>query len=396
MAKADIHHQDRRLQLQLSKQLPKFNGDREIVEEFLNKLQIEEQLSPARISKYLSTLSVLKRMLGGDLISADEKAIRGLVAKIEKVDKSEWTKHSYRVVLKRFLRYLGKEPDWLKTGNGKRREVLPEEILSEQDVEAMATAAYTTRDKSFILSLYESGCRIGEFLPLRLKHVSFDKHGALLRVTGKTGPRRIRLVFSVQALQRWIDDHPGKGDPDAFLWCKIPSPNNPKWVNSHLSYGFISRLLRELATKAGVKRAVNAHAFRHARATFMARHLKEPEMREFFGWGRDSEMPSIYVHLSGRDVDDSVLSIYGIKEASKSQEPTLKTSGCPRCQEPNNPGALFCHKCGLPLKEAGGYKVDKIEDIVVELLKAVAEINPNVKDRFREIVKEQGAEELFS
>ncbi len=49
----------------------------------------------------------------------------------------------------------------------------------------------------------------------------------------------------------------------------------------------------------------------------MAKYLKEPEMREFFGWGRDSEMPSVYVHLSGRDVDSSVLSIYGIKEASK-------------------------------------------------------------------------------
>jgi integrase/recombinase XerD len=40
-----------------------------------------------------------------------------------------------------------------------------------------------------------------------------------------------------------------------------------------------------------IKKAVNPHAFRHSRATFMAKHLKEPEMREFFGWGKDSEMP---------------------------------------------------------------------------------------------------------
>jgi integrase len=108
------------------------------------------------------------------------------------------------------------------------------------------------------------------------------------------------------------------------LWCKIPSPYNPKWKNNYLSYGFVSRKLKELAKKADVKKPANAHAFRHARATFIARHLKETEMREFFGWGRDSEMPSIYVHLSGRDVDNSVLSIYGIKEGAKSQDPVLK------------------------------------------------------------------------
>ncbi len=56
----------------------------------------------------------------------------------------------------------------------------------------------------------------------------------------------------------------------------------------------------------------------------MDRHLKEPEMREFFGWGKNSEMPAVYVHLSGRDVDNSVLGIYGIKEAESFQEPVLE------------------------------------------------------------------------
>ena len=106
--------------------------------------------------------------------------------------------------------------------------------------------------------------------------------------------------------------------------------NNPKWKNQHLSYSFIHRLLRELAAKAGIKKKVNPHAFRHARATLMARHLKDPEMRQFFGWGRK--------------VDNSVLGIYGIKEAKESQEPTLRVQGCPRCQELNDPASRFCEE----------------------------------------------------
>jgi len=64
-------------------------------------------------------------------------------------------------------------------------------------------------------------------------------------VYGKTGSRRIRLIASVPALQIWVEEHPHKNDPEAYLWCKIiPSLNNPKWKNTHLSYGFITRLLR--------------------------------------------------------------------------------------------------------------------------------------------------------
>jgi integrase len=393
-AKVDIYNHDKNLERAYEKRLPKFGNDRERIESFIEQLNLEG-LSSARQNKYIFTFKTLKKLLAKDFVTCDEEDIKQLVTRIEKTEYSYWTKRDFKVVLKRFLRFLGKEPSWLKSGNGKNPGLLPEEVLTETEVKKIAETGYTTRDKSFILSLYESGCRIGEFLPLKIKHLNFDKFGVALRVTGKTGPRRIRLVFSALALQRWIEEHPAKNNPEAYLWCKTPSPYNPKWKNNHLSYGFVSRLLKEIAMKAGVKKPVNAHAFRHARATFMARHLKEPEMREFFGWGRASEMTSVYVHLSGRDVDNSVLSIYGIKGSTKSQDPILKIEGCPRCNELNDPAAMFCHKCGLPFKEEAVKVENKIEGVVVELLKVIAETNPMVKDRFREIVREKGAEEFF-
>ncbi len=227
---------------------------------------------------------------------------------------------------------------------------------------------------------------------MKLKHVSFDKYGAVLRVTGKTGDRRIRLVASTLTLQAWINEHPMKNDPESYLWCKIPTRYNPKFKNDYLSYGFICRLLNELAEKANIKKAVNPHSFRHSRATFMASHLKEPAMREFFGWGKDSEMPATYVHLSGRDVDEAVLSMYGVAEAKKASEPIIRVWSCPRCQEVNEPAAKFCKKCGLPVDALSG---DKIEGLVIEFLKIVAGEFPQIKNKFREVVKERGAEGLF-
>jgi integrase len=246
-------------------------SDRADAWRFYNDL-LANSYSPGRVDKYMSTLCSIARRLGKSFKDLTREEVKKFVANLERSDYSDWTKHDHKSILLRYMRWLGKEDtvDWIKIRQPKNGQ-LPREILTEEEIKKLAEAAYTSRDKAFILALYESGCRIGEFLPLKLGQVQFDRYGCVLMVSGKTGERRVRLVASTLALQRWIEEHPAKNDPNAYLWCKIPSPNNPKWKNSHLSYGFACRLLRELAVKAGVRKKVNPHAFRHARATFMAR-----------------------------------------------------------------------------------------------------------------------------
>lgn len=57
---------------------------------------------------------------------------------------------------------------------------------------------------------------------------------------------------------------------------------------------------------------MNPHAFRPASATHLANILTEAQMKEFIGWIQDSDMASVYVHLSGRDVDRAILKLYGM------------------------------------------------------------------------------------
>ena len=81
-------------------------------------------------------------------------------------------------------------------------------------------------------------------------------------------------------------------------------------------------------------------------------------MKEYFGWAQASNMAAIYVHLSGRDVDNALLKVYGIENHEQKQESLLKPKDCPRCGETNQATNKYCQKCGMLLDQAA------ISDIV--------------------------------
>lgn len=391
MGKEDIYRNNSNLEKAVERHISKLHSrDREDVRSYFEDLT-SNGISIKRVHKIASILSKIASRTKNPFAEMEKQDVKRYCIWLERSEYSDWSKHDHRIILRAYMRWLGKGEavDWVKAREPKNG-TMPEEIMVEEEIKELSSATYTSRDRAFVLALYESGCRIGEFLPLRIKHLSFDKFGVAFRVTGKTGDRRIRLVASTLPLQRWLEEHPDRNDPDAYLWCQIPGKYHPaeKVKQKHLSYGFVCRLLNEIAKKAEVKKKVNPHAFRHSRATFMARHLKEPEMREFFGWDKDSKMPSTYVHLSGRDVDSSVLSIYGIKEVEESQDSKLKAFDCPRCQEPNDSTRLYCGRCGLPFTEEV-IKEERMESVMVDFIRLLSERVPEAKGIFQEIASKQ-------
>jgi len=70
-------------------------------------------------------------------------------------------------------------------------------------------------------------------------------------------------------------------------------------------------------------------------------------LRSIYGWSKNSDEPSTYVHLSGETVKKALLEKAGLKQKAQ-QEPALIM--CPRCGNPNQPGASLCVKCKGVLK----------------------------------------------
>lgn len=350
---ADIHNYKRRLERTIAriKRSSISEKNKELILKFHDYL-FSEGLSIAKIERYLYDLCTVAEMHNEDLSKATIQDIRNIVTKIEKKEWSPYTKHGFKVLIRRFYRWVegidekGVYPErvrWIKAGKKKNQQKLPEELLNEDEIERMIKSCLNSRDKALIAMLYESGCRISEIGLLRIKDIAFDEFGARISVTGKTGPRVVRLVNSVPYLIEWMNNHPDSKNPDSYVW---------KGKNVDVvGYTTLCNCLKGIAKRAGIKKRIYPHLFRHSRATDLAKHLTEAQMKVYFGWQQASTMAAIYVHLSGRDTDEAILAINGVKKIEVSGKHRLKSKTCPRCRTLNESTNRFCKLCGMVLDE---------------------------------------------
>jgi integrase/ribosomal protein L40E len=319
-------------------------------------------ISKARIIRYLRFFIYLFSFFNKDLDTATKEDIEKIVATINaKESLSPVTKHDCKVIIKRFYKWLKgnneeypPEVKWIKSKIKRHEKKLVGngELITPEDVDKLMQASECTRDKALISLLYESGCRIGEIGSMRIGSVSFDKYGTVITVSGKTGSRKIRVVSSTPHLRTWLNVHPFKNDKDKPLWINLGVRNR----NNAMAYDVFRMVLSRLFKEAGINKRHNPHLFRHSRATYMANHLTEFQMNQYFGWIQGSDMPATYVHLSGRDVDKAILEMNGLEQVKKEKEkPQIKI--CPRCEAINDANDTYCSKCSFVLDEKEAIKL---------------------------------------
>jgi site-specific recombinase XerD len=272
---------------------------------------------------------------------------------------------------------------WVTTNYSQNKEKLPEELLSEDEIKLMIDYAYTFRDKCIIALLWDTGMRIGELTNIKIKDVDLSGKIGHVQVFGKTGARRIPLFFSVPYITQYLEERKkSKNDDSLFVsegsWTSLKKPSTRDGI---------AKMLWVTAEKAGIKKHIYPHLFRHSRASFLANKLTEPQMRQFFGWSKGSDMTSVYVHLSGRDLDNAFLEVNDQKPMEK-QVAKLTVAICPRCRKENPATSLYCVRCGSPLNltDVLSEEEDKkeLDELIIETLR-----NPDIKAELVKILKKQ-------
>ncbi|MCP8312495.1 MAG: hypothetical protein L6M37_06055 [Candidatus Methylarchaceae archaeon HK02M1] len=168
----DIHDRARKLQRALQRLDASriSNENKGLIKQFERYLT-QEEYSAGRRQKYVEQLTKIAGWIDKPFKDASKPEIIDIMVKVGEQGYKEWTKHDYKVTLKVFFKWLRfgsiesdeypEEVKWIKLRmkNGSRK--LPEEILNEEEVKRMAEASPNSRDRAFILVLYDCGGRIG-------------------------------------------------------------------------------------------------------------------------------------------------------------------------------------------------------------------------------------------
>ncbi len=357
----DIHTMNGRLRgienrLRTAKEIPSSN--RQYIINFFEE-QKARGLKPTTITKDMFSMWFISHHLKKDFKMCDKADMIKICGIIESQKWTEKTKRNHTVMIKKFWKWLEgieekkvypKLVSWINTNEKVKLRKLPEELLTEDDIEKMAQNTENPRDRAFLLLAYETGARIGELLNVRIKHIVFNEFGGFVMLNGKTGMRRVPFIMAAPALAAFIDLHPLKNNPASFLFLTqynaIDIGTKGKYVP--LTYAGASKMLKILAKKAGIQKRVHPHLLRHSSATRAAKFLTEAQMKIYYGWTSGSNMPSVYVHLSSRDVEDAIKKMNKIEITQ--EEPVKATIKiCQRCKQKNSFGSKFCNSCGYPL-----------------------------------------------
>lgn len=156
----------------------------------------------------------------------------------------------------------------------------PDEIVTLDEIKAMVEAADTQLEKTMVMLLASTGCRVGELLNVKMANLQMAKDpGALNHITfsGKTGTRTVPLFHDVMPfLKAYIDAERNntKGTDPLFVY-----------KNQALDFKNVRFILKKLVTKAKIQKRVTSHNFRYYLSTYFASiGRQESQMSAFFGY----------------------------------------------------------------------------------------------------------------
>jgi len=380
-----IYNYERTLAVELSK-IKEDPYNAEVLFKYYRS-RVAEGLSLARIIKCLSTLRLISKSLSKKFVEATKDDVVNFMAGVEERSISQWTKHDYKVILKRFYKWLRDSEDyppevrWIKVSGNIPNKLQKKDLLTLEEIQKIADRAPNLRDKAFIWAYFESMRRLGEILSLKVGNIEFDNLGARLRVDGKMGIDHARIITSAPLLASWLNVHPLRDNPDAPVWITL----GPKGECKQLSYNAVRSMLKKCAQRAGIGKKVWLYLVRHSRITPASKVLPYSLLCSTAGWKQGSKMPSVYIHLGGEDVDEAQCILNGVAKAERKEE-MLKPMVCKRCDTKNTPNSKFCNKCGFPLDYETAIKMDGIRAKVDRLLDKLTE-DPRKLGKLIELVE---------
>ena len=393
----DLYNRKKKLEYWMAKIYSVLDrDDKKDVLKFVETMQEKDQ-SILTITRCISIIIQIRKQIDKPLFEVGKDDIKAIFQWMDNKRYKVETLEKYRAVLKKFYKmvYGNNEyyPDcvkWFSVKVGKDKQSTERrldiaEYLEEGEISILIENTPTLQKKAFLACLYESGSRPEEYLRLTNLDCRFDTNGAILILRGKTGERRVRIVSFAKLLQQWLEVHPLKLQKQYSLWISQATNYN----NQPLGLRGAQKIIEEALSKAKLDKHKRLYLLRHSRATHLCKWFTEAQMCVFFGWTQGTKVVRRYIHLSGKDLDHTLISISEGKQVKKQYENeyTLRTTKCTRCTETLSPSQKFCGRCGLSTTMVEQYTQEMdLERQNRELKQQIEIIKEEMNHKFNQII----------
>lgn len=289
----------------------------ETIENFSNFLKFERNFSDNTLDAYIRDIKKFSLYAEKNLENSKPKAItyedlQEYLILQSKQKISERTQARWISSIKSFFKYLLEEeirddnPATLLEGP-KLGLYLPD-TLSVEDVERITkninlSTDLGVRNQCMVEVLYGCGLRVSELIELKISDINFKE--GFLKVEGKG--QKVRYVplakYTSHLIKNYIEN------------VRINNKINKKYEDnlflnsrgSSMSRVIVFIIIKELADRAGIRKNISPHTFRHSFATHMLQNGADLRfIQEMLGHSSITTT-EIYTHLNTEELRDTIL-----------------------------------------------------------------------------------------
>ena len=289
----------------------------EMIENFSNFLKFERNFSDNTLDAYIRDIKKFSLYAEKNLENSKPKSItyedlQEYLILQSKQKISERTQARWISSIKSFFKYLLEEeirddnPATLLEGP-KLGLYLPD-TLSVEDVERITkninlSTDLGVRNQCMVEVLYGCGLRVSELIKLKISDINFKE--GFLKVEGKG--QKVRYVplakYTSHLIKNYIEN------------VRINNKINKKYEDnlflnsrgSSMSRVIVFIIIKELADKAGIRKNISPHTFRHSFATHMLQNGADLRfIQEMLGHSSITTT-EIYTHLNTEELRDTIL-----------------------------------------------------------------------------------------
>lgn len=256
-----------------------------------------------------------------------------------------------------------------------------EDILTPEEIKKLIDTPLDINDRALIEIMIATGGRRSEICYLKYGGITIEKGIVWLKVNGKTGKRRIPLVYnennpSALSLDNFLlfyRSHKYKEQPEKpFFYSRSYTK---KHRGGFMTPATITYKVEKFAEQSGIKRKITPHLLRHTCASYDGYHLSEQLLKLKFGFG-DAQVKR-YCHM-----DENLFGEHLLNNAGITKEQIKNDTICPNCKQTVHIKEKYCSHCNYVLdrelqakkiieQEKEIDRIKKLEDKIKNLEKYV-------------------------